>query len=358
MERAFKRIGVAISGGVDSALTGLLLKQAGYEIEAWHMLLPKLCGDCSLESDPHGDADAAAMAEWLGVPFHAIDCAEAFERAVVSPFAMDYSLGRTPNPCTYCNPRIKFGFLRDAMMQAGCDAIATGHYARLACEASSGAWTIHRATDQRKDQSYFLYALTLEQLNAALFPLGEMTHAEVREQAKAAGIPVYAKKSSQDICFLPDGDYRPLVRSRYPDTMRAGAIIDASGKVLGEHQGLANYTLGQRRGLGVATGGRVFVTAFDREANTVTLGPREDLMCHRFTVREVSWQVPQPTFPLVCHAVSRYHAAPFECVVTATEDGSIVAVTTTEPQFLISTGQACVFYRNDAVLGGGLIAQR
>ncbi len=350
-----QRIGVALSGGLDSTLTAYLLKAAGHQVEAWHMLLPKFCGDCQLHTEQTGEADAAAMADWLEIPFHTIDCTEAFDREVITPFARDYSQGLTPNPCTFCNPRIKFGILRDAIIASGCQAIATGHYARITTCPDSSEQSIRCAKDPLKDQSYFLYALTQPQIQSVYFPLGDFLYEQVRTRAAEVGIPIKEKKSSQDICFLPQGDYRPLVQSRHPESMIPGDILDPTGKKIGTHQGLANYTLGQRRGLGVATGGRAFVTSFDREANTLTLGSKEALSTTQFKVHHLNWQV-QPTGQTIdCVAVPRYHAKPFPCTVTLIDRGQ-ASVSTNHAQWLISPGQACVFYRRDAVIGGGLIA--
>ena len=333
------RVGVAFSGGVDSAVSVRLLQEQGFEVEAWHMLT------CSGEATP----GTIALAEALGVPLHVVDLREAFERLVVAPFYAAYAAGTTPNPCALCNPFLKFGLLREAI---GGD-MATGHYVGLGNEPTTGAPTLRKASDPNKDQSYFLSLVPREVLASLHFPLAGKTRAEVVALARKLALPIPESKlssGSQDICFLPEGDYRPELRRRHPETFKPGNIIDPAGRVLGQHTGLANYTRGQRKGLGVATGGRAFVTAFDRAANTLTLGPREDLLTTTFRLERPNWLVP-PTFPLTCEAVTRYHHAPFPCTVDA--DGTVTAHT---PQTLVTPGQICALYRDDFLLGGGTIA--
>ena len=332
------KIAVAFSGGVDSAVCVRLLQKQGHDVEAWHML--------TLAAEP---APAVVdLAEALGVPLRTVDLRADFEREVVAPFFADYAAGLTPNPCCRCNPRLKFGLLRQAIN----GPMATGHYVANAHEPETGALTLRAASDAAKDQSYFLYALTRDDLADVVFPLADRTRAEVVSLARAWALPIPEARlasGSQDICFLPDGDYRPELRRRHPETDRPGDILSPEGRVLGRHQGLANYTRGQRRGLGVATGGRAFVVAFDRARNTLTLGPREALLTRTFRVGPVNWLVP-PTFPLACQAVTRYHHPPFDCLVHA--DGRVEAA---EPQTLVTPGQACVFYRGPYLLGGGPI---
>jgi tRNA-specific 2-thiouridylase len=333
-----RRVGVAFSGGVDSAVCVALLQRAGAKVEAFHMLT------CA----PIVDPATVSLAQALNVPLHVIDLRERFEKEVVTPFFDDYARGETPNPCVFCNPRLKFGALRQAIN----GLMATGHYVGQGIEPLSGVRTLCCANDKAKDQSYFLYAIDPEALEQTLFPLAGATRAEVVALAREWQLPIPETKlasGSQDICFLPEGDYRPELLRRHPEVLRPGNILSSEGKVIGRHTGLANYTRGQRKGLGVATGGRVFVTAFDWHANTLTLGPKEDLERMYFSVKEMHWLVP-PVFPLACEAVSRYHHAPFECLVHA--DGRVEMV---KPQVLLTPGQACVFYRGKWLLGGGTI---
>ncbi len=333
-----ERIGVAFSGGVDSAVCVRLLQEEGYAVEAWHMLT------CSERADER----TLSLADALRVPLHIVDLREAFEREVVAPFYDAYARGLTPNPCALCNPRLKFGHLRRAIG----GRMATGHYVGKAIEPLSGALTLRCANDKAKDQSYFLAALTTEDLAATEFPLAHMTRAEVVALAREWGLPIPEAKlssGSQDICFLPNGDYRPGLCARHPETATPGDILNLEGRVIGRHTGLANYTRGQRKGIGVATGGRAFVVGFDRERNTLTLGPKEALLVSSFKVEALHWLVP-PTYPVTCQAVSRYHHKPFACTVHA--DGTILPE---EPQTLVTPGQTCAFYRDEYLLGAGII---
>lgn len=339
MPPAGATIGVAFSGGVDSAVSVRLLREQGYTVEAWHMLT---CAETV-------DDRTQALAEALEVPLHVVDLREPFEAQVVAPFYAAYAAGLTPNPCARCNPALKFGLLQAAIHRW----MATGHYVALATEPESGARTLRCATDRAKDQSYFLCGLTPEQLAHVCFPLADKTRAEVVALARAWQLPIPEAKlasGSQDICFLNGRDYREELMRRHPEVDRPGPIVDSEGKVLGTHRGLAHYTRGQRKGVGVAMGDRAFVVKLDWATNTLVLGPREALEVSAFRVVQQNWLVP-PVFPLHCQAVSRYHHAPFDCVVQAT--GEVEAAS---PQTLVTPGQVCAFYRGDYLLGGGLIA--
>ena len=335
-----KRIGVAFSGGVDSAVSVRLLREQGWDVEAWHMLT------CTAQPEP----GVAQLAEALDVPLHLVDVREPFEKSIVAPFYKAYASGLTPNPCVWCNPLIKFGLLREAIG----GMMATGHYVGKGVEPESGVLTLQCAHDAAKDQSYFLYGLSSEVLAQTVFPLAGKTRQEVVALARAWKLPLPEAKlasGSQDVCFLHGCDYRAELLRRYPEANRPGDILDMAGKVIGRHTGLANYTRGQRRGIGVAVGERAFVVSFDRERNTITLGTQEDLRVRSFFVSGIHWIVP-PTFPLRCSAVSRYHHRAFACVVES--DGRVIA---DEPQTLVTPGQSCVFYRENWVLGGGTIAE-
>lgn len=331
-------IGVAFSGGVDSAVCVRLLQEQGYDVTAWHMLTCR----------PEVDEATVSLAKALEVPLNVIDLHETFEQDVVAPFFKAYANGLTPNPCLACNARLKFGLLREAVG----GLMATGHYVRLETEPCSGEVTLRSGIDPAKDQSYFLYDIPKAVLQTVRFPLGNMTRAQVVELAQTWQLPIPEKRlaaGSQDICFLPEGDYRPELRRRHPETARPGNVLDMNGKVIGRHEGLANVTRGQRKGLGIATGGRAFAVGFDRVANTLTLGPKEALEVTSFKVERLNWMV-TPTFPLHCHAVTRYHHRPVACQVL--EDGTVIPET---PLTLVTPGQACVFYREDYLLGGGII---
>ena len=333
------RIGVAFSGGVDSAVSVRLLQEQGYAVEAWHMLT------CTDEAEPR----VYEVAEALGVPLHVLDLREVFERDVVSPFYAGYARGETPNPCLFCNPRLKFGVLRRAIG----GLMATGHYVRRGIDADTGLPALFKAPDPKKDQSYFLCQLSSDAIRDVRFPVSSFSRAQVVALARAWHLPIPESKlssGSQDICFLPDGDYRPELCRRFPETAAPGDVLNPDGNVIGRHTGLANYTRGQRKGLGVATGSRAFVVNFDRSRNTLTLGPKEMLEISEFPVHSIVWQIPPSAFPFRCEAVTRYHHRPFACTVSDTG-----LVTAEMPQTLVTPGQACAFYRNETLLGGGII---
>ncbi len=334
-------VALAFSGGVDSAVCAHLLRAQGYRVEAWHLL--------TLAPEP--DPAVPALAEALGIPLRLVDVRADFERLVVAPFYAAYAAGLTPNPCCRCNPLVKFGLLRRALPPGA--RFATGHYAALGVEPESGRVTLRRPADLAKDQTYFLCGLAPGQLRGLLLPLADRTRAEVVALARSLALPIPERRlaaGSQDVCFIPGGDYRPELRRRHPETATPGDILDSAGRVIGRHAGLANHTRGQRKGLGVATGGRAYVVAFDRARNTLTLGPREALLTQTFRLERLNWLVP-PAFPLACQAVTRYRHPPFDCTLEA--DGTLRAAT---PQTLVTPGQACALYRGSFLLGGGTIA--
>jgi len=352
------KVVVAMSGGVDSSVAACLLHEQGYEVIGLFMRtgVEEPGGDgagrpvrgCCGAQDA---ADARSVAGRLGVPFFALNFREAFEE-LIEQFVAEYRRGRTPNPCVLCNERLKFGRLADYARAAGADFIATGHYARvLPAEDGPG---LFRGVDRAKDQSYVLFGIGRETLARTLLPLGGMTKAEVRACARRFGLTLSAKPESQDICFVPDGDYAGLVRRRCPEAFAEGPVLDVQGRRIGRHAGLPNYTIGQRRGLGLALGEPCYVVAIDPARNALTVGPRSALAGTRLTASGMRWLIPPPTEPFRALAQIRYaHQASPAVVEPLGPDGARVAFD--QPQAAITPGQAVVLYRQDMVLGGGWI---
>ena len=339
---------IGMSGGVDSSVAALLLQQAGLE-----------CAGATMILHPEGEGnaeDAQSVAQRMRIPFYVFDFSRAFQEMVMDHFARSYQVGLTPNPCIQCNRHLKFHQFLLKAYELGCDCIATGHYARIA-QLENGRYCLQKAVDEGKDQTYFLYSMTQEQLAHTRFPLGELTKEQVRQIARENGFLNAQKRDSQDICFVPDGDYMTFLEGYTGEKGIPGNFLDENGKVVGTHRGAAAYTLGQRKGLGLAMGTPVYVCGKDMAANTVTVGPNEALFRRELVAEDLNCMaVDGITEPLRCKAKARSRMTEQAATVYPMEDGK-VRVVFDEPQRAITPGQAIVFYDGDYVLGGGTIKE-
>jgi len=351
-----KTILAAMSGGVDSAVTALLLQRAGYTVTGGTMRLFEAAADRGC-SAPDAAEDARAVCRRLGIPHHVFDFRQEFRCRVMERFSAGYLAGETPNPCLDCNRFLKFGALLDAADALHCDAIATGHYARIDYDEDRARWVIRKAADKTKDQSYVLYAMTQQQLAKTLLPLGAYRKDEIRALAEEAGLSVAHKADSQDICFITGEDYGDFILRETGVDPVPGDFVDHSGNVLGRHKGQLFYTLGQRRGLGVSAASRLYVTGKDLARNQVRLGSNEDLFPARIRVRELNWvALPGLEAPLEANVQTRYRSREARALLHPLPDGS-VDVEFLTPQRAPTPGQAAVFYHGDLLLGGGIIEQ-
>jgi tRNA-specific 2-thiouridylase len=346
-----RKAAVAMSGGVDSSVAAALLKEEGFEVIGVHMELwqhrsrPDDATCCSIT----GQDDARAVCQILGIPFHTLDFSSQFQKLVVDYFCREYAQGRTPNPCVVCNRFIKFDLLMKAVESLGAECLATGHYARI--EASAGNHRLLKAARPSVDQSYFLYTLKQGSLPRLLFPLGEYSKAQVRQMAAERGLAVAGKPKSQDLCFIPDGRHQDFLQGRIVSV--PGDIVDPQGKVLGRHRGIAFYTVGQRTGLGIATGQRLFVLKLDPVSNAVVVGPEENLLASGLKAKNLSFVCVKPQCPLEVSAKIRFRTPEVSARLKVfTEEAEVLF---DQPQRAVAPGQAVVFYRGDEVLGGGTI---
>jgi tRNA-specific 2-thiouridylase len=362
-------IAVAMSGGVDSStVAAMLVRQGraviGLTMQLWNQRrLPGLSSDgatgrcCSLD-DVY---DARRVAEQIGIPYYVVNFERQFEESVVKPFVEDYLAGRTPIPCALCNNFIKFDRFLDLADSVGAHEIATGHYARVRYGQASDRWQLLRAVDQTKDQTYFLFGLTQRQLARTLFPLGELAKLEVRDLAREMGLAVAAKGDSQEICFVPNGDYAAflaayLEESGVPVEPVRGEIVTSGGRKLGEHEGVHHFTVGQRRGLGVATGEPLYVIATDPRTQRVTVGRNDELLRAGFTARDVNWiSIAGVAGSARAQVKIRNKHAAAPATLHATDDPDRVEVRFDAPQRAVTPGQGAVFYDGEVVLGGGWI---
>ncbi len=347
---------VAMSGGVDSSVAAGLLKQQGYNVVGVTLLL-RPCNDDDNVSwccGRGGRENARAVCQTLGIRHYAIDCAEEFEQVVLAPSWETYKSGRTPSPCIHCNGKLKFKLLIDLAKKLGATKIATGHYAII---EPGDVPRLRRGSYTRKDQSYFLFTLNKEQLNFTLFPLGELTKNEVRAWAGQMNFPNANRPESQDACVITaQGGFAEALRIHFHDKKESGKIVDIDGKVLGSHEGVYNYTIGQRKGLGVAMGQKAYVTNIDAKNQTLELSPNEqDLFSVSLIARNVSWTGDVlPSFPLTCLAQIRYRSTPAE-VTARLDTGHKLVLNFATPQKAVAPGQAVVLYQDDRVVGGGWI---
>ena len=349
-----KKVLIAMSGGVDSSACAVLLARQGYDCTGAMLRLNPLPVDDGCCGSADDAEDARAVARRLGMDFYVFNETERFAHDVMDHFVAEYCAGRTPNPCIDCNRCLKFGALLDRALMLGYDYIATGHYARVAYDAELGRYHLLRGIDASKDQSYVLYQLTQSQLSHLLLPVGEYSKSEIRAIAREAGLRNAGKSDSQDICFVPDGDYVRFLREYGHVESPEGDFVDRDGRVLGRHRGLVGYTAGQRKGLGVSADRRLYVISKDAEHNTVLLGDDSELFSSALLASRVNWIEPEPAGELRVSAKTRYSQRECGATVTPLPDG-FVRVDFDAPQRAITAGQAVVFYDGERVYGGATI---
>lgn len=352
-----KRIAVAMSGGVDSSAAALILKKEGYDVIGISMKLwegsskaRKSC--CSLEDF----RDARRVADMIGIPYYVVNMENEFLERVVNPFISNYMSGQTPNPCVLCNSEMKFDLLLEKAAHLGADYLATGHYAIIEYDARRGQYILKKGRDESKDQSYFLFSMTQKQLSRILFPLGNYVKDEVRAILRDAGITIADKEESQDICFVEDGNYSAFIdKNGAIHPSGKGKIISRNGEVLGEHEGIYRFTIGQRRGLGISSTRRLYVTGFDEKNNHVIVGDEEDLMSSGLIARDVNWVAMNG---LDCEMEAsvkiRYSHDDYKATLSSLDNGKI-EVSFMDNQRAVTPGQAVVFFKEDEILGGGWI---
>ena len=352
---------MGLSGGVDSSVAAAVLVEQGFDVVGVTLRVwpwrqpqdaPQRFGSCC---SPATVDDARQIARQLGIPYYLLNSEAEFERTVIDDFAREYEAGRTPVPCTVCNRDVKFGSLLQRARAWDAGAVATGHYARVTRDPATGRHLLWRGVDARKDQSDFLWPLSQAQLGAACFPVGGLTKPAVRDRARALGLVTADKPESQEICFIPDDDYRGFLRRRNPQAFRPGPIVDHGGRVLGHHEGLPAYTVGQRKGIGLTTGRALYVTALDPTRNALVVGEARELEVDTLVAEQVNWiALDRLEGPLGVTVQIRHRHTPAPATIRPC--GQEVEVRFAAPQWAPAPGQSVVFYQDDLVLGGGVIA--
>jgi len=351
-----------MSGGVDSSVAVALLKDKGYDVvgatmQIWPSNSPgteRVDGCCGLDAV----ADAKKVAYKLDIPHYVMNFRDIFGEKVISNFCDEYNRGRTPNPCIRCNEHIKFDALLQRAKELDADFVATGHYARIERDGVSGRYILRKGVDRSKDQSYVLYVMTQDQMKHVLMPLGNFTKQNVRKLARERGLPVAEKAESQEICFIPDDDYRSFLKEHLPQAAKPGPILDKQSKVLGQHRGVLLYTIGQRRGLGISAREPLYVTAIDPQRNAIIVGTKEEVYSDELIAADLNWiAIESLEQPIEVKAKIRYLHQEADAVVTPIFGGERALVRFKEPQMAVTPGQAIVFYHGEIVVGGGTIEQ-
>ena len=349
-----KKALIGMSGGVDSSVAAYLTQCTGFDCIGATMRLYDKSAACGAPDDA---ADARSVAEKLGIPHHILSFQDRFEEKVIRNFISCYEQGLTPNPCIQCNRHLKFGHMLSAARDLGCDYVVSGHYARIRQDEATGRYLLYKAADRAKDQTYFLASLNQEQLSHILFPLGELTKEQVRRIAEENGFVNARKRDSQDICFVPDGDYVAFMEGYTGKTYSEGDYLDLDGKVIGRHKGAVCYTLGQRKGLGIALGAPAYVCKKDMAANTVTLGPHEALFSKALRANDWNWYPFSSLAGPLEITVKTRHSQQEQAATVYPEENGFARVEFHGPQRAVTPGQAVVLYQGELVIGGGTITE-
>ena len=360
MSNTKPKVILGMSGGVDSSVAAALLQQEGFEVIGVNLvMLPEKCDVLRLDACCGSQAvtDARAVCDQIGIPFYCINRREEFLSGVIDYFCSEYKSARTPNPCVVCNHSIKFPELLHKADELEADYIASGHFANIVHDPDSGRYTLWRGTDKKKDQSYYLFGLDQKTLSRTLFPLGKMLKEEVRNLAVEMGLKVHSKPESQEICFVPGNRYSEFLEGWVPEDLCEGAIVDKEGHELGRHKGIQYFTIGQRRGTGIAQGKPVYVIDIDEKTNTVTIGDNTDLMQDRMKVSDIIWCHETPATKQISASVKVRYNHPGSSATINITSGNEAEVVFDSPERAITPGQAAVFYEGEMVLGGGWIAR-